>query len=336
MSALPEEMRAVLEGAARVALRAPSVFNTQPWRWTIGAGVMELSADPERRVPAIDPDRRLMLMSCGGALHHALTGLAAAGWPATVTRFPAGDGDVLARVRLDEAGPVTPDPAARALVEAIARRRTDRRAFGDRAVDEETLSDLRRVVEAHGAYLHVVPHDQVPMLGILVEQAADAEYLDPAYRKDLTRWTNRPAWTGDGVPPATAVAPALRRVPVREFAPQGGEVLAAGQDHDQGAAYTILYGMDAEPADLLRAGEAMSALLLTATARGLSTAPLSEAVEVSWSKYLLGELLSGIGEPYLVVRLGYVDEAESLPATPRRTANEVITFRSSADKPAQP
>jgi nitroreductase len=325
MSALPEEMRAALEAAARVSLRAPSVFNTQPWRWRIGAGVMELAADQERRVPAIDPDGRLMLLSCGGTLHHAVTALAAAGWATTVDRLPADAPDVLARVRIEE--PAEPDPAAQALIDAVGRRRTDRRAFGDRTVGEETLTVLRRAVEAHGAYLHAVPHDQVPMLGVLVEQAADAEHFDPAYRSDLTRWTNRPAWTGDGVPPATAVAPALRRVPVREFAPQGDDsVLAAGADHDQGAEYTILYGMGADPIDLLRGGEAMSALLLAATARGLSTAPLSEAVEVAWSKYLLGELLSGIGEPYLVIRLGYVDGAEPLPATPRRTAGEVITF----------
>jgi nitroreductase len=324
VNALPADERTVLEAAARASLRAPSVFNTQPWRWRIEAGALELSADPERQVAAIDPEARLLMLSCGGALHHALTALAAAGWAATVTRFPSDDRAVLARVRIE--GPTEPDPKAQALVDAISRRRTDRRAFGDRKVDDETLTALRRVVEACGAYLHVVPHDQVAMLGILVEQAADAEHLDPAYRTDLTRWTSRPAWTGDGVPAATAVEPALRRVPVREFAPHGGgDVLAAGEDHDAGAEYTILYGMGADPVDLLRGGEAMSALLLTATAAGLSTAPLSEAVEVAWSKYLLGELLSGIGEPYLVVRLGYVESAEQLPATPRRSATEVIT-----------
>jgi nitroreductase len=29
------EVRAVLETAARASLHAPSVFNTQPWRWRI-------------------------------------------------------------------------------------------------------------------------------------------------------------------------------------------------------------------------------------------------------------------------------------------------------------
>jgi hypothetical protein len=221
---------------------------------------------------------------------------------------------------------VAPDSEARLLAGAISRRRTDRRAFGDRPVSEQTLAGLRRIVESEGAYLHVVPHDQVPMLGISSEQAADIEAADPAYRSELTQWTNRPAWTGDGVPPATAVEPALRRVPVRNFAPQGAEVLPVGADHDTGAEYAILFGMGDRRADLLRGGEALSALLLKATADGLSTAPLTEAVEVAWPRHLLRGLLSDVGEPYVVVRLGYVGSGEPLPATPRRAATDTITF----------
>jgi hypothetical protein len=318
-----EQARTVLESAARASLRAPSVFNTQPWSWRITADVMELRADPDRRLEATDPEGRLLLISLGVALHHARTALAAAGWSATVDRLPDEDQpDLTARVRLN--GRVPPDSEAQQLVTAIIRRRTDRRAFGGRPVTEETITGLRRLVEAEGAYLHLVPHDEVPMLALSAEQAGDAERLDPAYRSELTHWTNRPAWTGDGVPPATAVRPALRRVPVRDFSPDGSAGLSVGDDHDQGAAYVVLFGIGDRPADLLRGGEALSALLLKATAEGLSTAPLSDVVEVAWPRHLLSDLLSDVGEPYVVVRLGYVESTDVLPATPRRAATEVI------------
>jgi hypothetical protein len=320
-----QQPRAVLEAAARASLRAPSVFNTQPWKWRIAGDAMELWAEPDRHLQATDPEGRLLLLSCGGALHHARTALAAEGWAVTVERLPEGDRpDLLARLHLG--GPVPPDPEAGLLADAISRRHTDRRAFGDRPVSDETLTELRRIVESQGAYLHVVPHDQVPMLGISSEQAADIESFDRAYRSELTQWTNRPAWTGDGVPPATAVEPALRRVPVRNFAPQGAEVLPVGDDHDEGAEYAILFGLGERRVDLLCGGEALSALLLKATADGLSTAPLSEAVEVAWPRYLLRELLSDVGEPYVVVRLGYVRSGEHLPATPRRAPTDTIKF----------
>jgi hypothetical protein len=317
------EARAALETAARASLRAPSVFNTQPWIWHLSGDTLALVSDPTRRLGVTDAEGRLLLLSCGGALHHARVALAAAGWRAEVQRFPdEGRPDLLVEIRV--AGRAEADPAAKELADAISRRRTDRRAFGDRRVADDMLARLRRLVEAEGAYLHVVPDDRVPELAIAVDEAADAEYFDPAYRSELTRWTSRPAWSGDGVPAATAVQPALRRVPVRNFLPDGSAGMLAGADHDEGATFVIIFGEGDRPVDLLHGGEAMSALLLRATADGMSAAPLSEAVEVAWPRRLLRGMLSGIGEPYLIVRLGYVDSPEVLPVTPRRSADEVI------------
>ena len=319
------EVRAVLEAAARASLHAPSVFNTQPWRWRLTADRLELFADPVRHLLTVDPDGRLMLLSCGAALHHARTGIAAAGWTAIVERVPdAAQPDLLARIRLGSAVP--PDPEAQRMTAAIERRRTDRRAFGERTVPADLLTRLRRLVEHEGAYLHVVRRDQMPMLAISTARAADAELDDPAYRAELHRWTNRPARSGDGVPPSTAVRPAPRRVPVRDYAPDGTAGLAAGEDYDQGATYVVLFGASGERGDMLRGGEALSALLLQATAEGLATAPLSDTIEVEWPRHLLRGLLADVGEPYLIVRLGYVEDAQPLPAAPRRAAGDVITI----------
>ncbi|MEV4641891.1 nitroreductase [Actinoplanes sp. NPDC049548] len=314
---------AVLEAAARASLHAPSVFNTQPWRWRINGDTMTLHADRSRALTATDPDGRLLLLSCGGALHHARVSLAAAGHAATVERFcDPGDPELLARITLTGEQPV--DPAAARLAAAITRRRTDRRAYGDEPVTDAQLTAFRRLVEAEDAYLHVVRRDQMPMLAISAELAGDAERLDPAYRQELQRWTNRPEGSGDGVPPGTAVRPAPRRVPVRDYMPDGEAGLAAGSGYDAGAAYVIVFGLTDRPADVLRGGEAMSALLLAATADGLATSPLSDAVEVEWPRHLLRGLLAGIGEPYLAVRLGHPETATPLPAAPRRRPSDVI------------
>ncbi len=58
------------------------------------------------------------------------------------------------------------------------------------------------------------------------------------------------------------------------------------------------------------------------TADGLATVPLSDAVEVAWPHRLLSGLLAGTGEPYLVVRLGYLPVADEVP---RRAPRDVIT-----------
>jgi nitroreductase len=316
---------AVLEAAARQSLHAPSVFNTQPWRWRVTPTALELRHEAARQLTTTDPDRRLLTLSCGTALHHARVALAA-GWRVAVDRLPdPGDPDLLARIRL--AGPAESDPEAVRLASAIPRRRTDRRAFGDRPVPAATLSRLRAAVEAEDTYLHVVRIDQMPMLAVSTAQAAASELADPAYRDELTRWTNRPEWSGDGVPATTAVRPAPRRVPVRDHAPGGTAGLQAGEGTDRGASYVVLFGTVDDRIHWLRGGEALSALLLTATADGLSTAPLSDTIELAWPRRLMRDLLAGVGEPYLVVRLGWGEPASGLPPAPRREPADVIEIR---------
>lgn len=87
------------------------------------------------------------------------------------------------------------------------------------------------------------------------------------------------------------------------------------------------FGTGDRPEDLLNGGEALSALLLLATADGLATAPLRDAVEVEWPRHLLHGLLAGIGEPFVAVRLGYLPAGESpAPPAPRRDPRDVITI----------
>ena len=66
-----------LVAAAEAALRAPSIFNSQPWRWHVTADELELLTDPDRQLPVVDPEHMMSTLSCGIALHHARTALSA-------------------------------------------------------------------------------------------------------------------------------------------------------------------------------------------------------------------------------------------------------------------
>ena len=52
---------------------------------------------------------------------------------------------------------------------------------------------------------------------------------------------------------------------------------------------------------------------------------VKEPIEVEWPRTLVRGLISGIGEPYVVVRLGYLPDSPPLPPTPRRDPRDVIT-----------
>ena len=49
------------------AARAPSIFNTQPWRFQVSTYSIDLYVDPGRKL-RVDPAGREMLISCGAAL----------------------------------------------------------------------------------------------------------------------------------------------------------------------------------------------------------------------------------------------------------------------------
>ena len=64
-----------LHEAARQALAAPSIFNSQPWRWVVLPGALQLWADRSRQLVTADPQGRLLTLSCGVAAHHALVAI---------------------------------------------------------------------------------------------------------------------------------------------------------------------------------------------------------------------------------------------------------------------
>ena len=80
--------RKTIHAVLSLATRAPSIHNSQPWRWRVGDRSLHLYADQDRHLPNTDPDSRDLLLSCGASLHHAVVALAALGWQAKITRLP--------------------------------------------------------------------------------------------------------------------------------------------------------------------------------------------------------------------------------------------------------
>src|SRR5678815_5003933 len=87
--------RTVLRRIIELACRAPSVHNTQPWRWRIRGAELELHADRSRQLQVGDPQGRNLVISCGAALHHAQVAAGALGWEARVDRVPFGTASTL-------------------------------------------------------------------------------------------------------------------------------------------------------------------------------------------------------------------------------------------------
>lgn len=313
-----------------IAGRAPSVHNTQPWRWVLtGGDELDLHADRGRQLTRTDPTGRELVLSCGIALGFARLALRGLGLASRVELLPAPDDiDHLARLRVGGAGPAAPDDLE--LVRAVGRRRTVRDRFDARPVPAAVRDRLRRDVEGEGAWLRWV--DSTPdrtEIAVLADRADRMERADPALRAELASWQRNDA--DDGVPSSALPAqPATLRasdLPLREFRPVDG-IGPAGADAQhlplpaEHPDIAIL-GTDYDgPVSWLQAGQATARLLLRAAAVDLGVSPLTRALEVPWTRQQLRARLALVGHPQMLFRLGYADL--SGPAAPRRPVDDVL------------
>jgi nitroreductase len=143
-----------LTACVRSATVAPSLHNSQPWRFRIEAHGVDVYADPRRRLDVLDPAGRELLISVGAAVFTLRLAIRGAGYLSDPTLFPvAAEPDLVARVRVR--GPMAPTPAAEALVAAIPHRHTNRWPFARSVVPADAVERLADAARREGATLTV-------------------------------------------------------------------------------------------------------------------------------------------------------------------------------------
>jgi nitroreductase len=308
-----------------LASRAPSVHNTQPWRWLVGEASLHLYADPSRQLPNTDPEGRDLILSCGAALNHCVVAFAAVGWRAKVTRLPnPADPNHLAAIELSRS---TADSLDIALAAAIPRRRTDRRNYSSWPVPVGDIALMAARAARNGVTLCQV--EDTDKLHEIVAQSV-WDHMTHDYLVELTEWSGRYASVA-GVPARnTPKSDPKAKIPSRFFA---GPALAMppGSSASEDDAVVLALGtrMDDRLAEL-RAGEATSVVLLTATSMGLSSCPVTEPLEIAETRDMVrAEIFGDSNHPQMLLRVGWAPiNADPLPATPRRELSDFVEWMS--------
>ena len=273
-------------------VRAPSIHNTQPWRWGYRPGVLELYADRSRQLPALDPDGRSMVLSCGAALELARLGFAAAGWRTEVDRLPdPGRPDLLARIHAVDRVGVGRPTVERA--RAAERRRTERRPFLVVPVAEAAIRSLLAAATDIGVYAYAV-------------QGAD-EKLDLAV-----------VFSGaDGVEMSG---------PVRDFEAGITGGLPLVELVDERPVYLVVFSTGDDRSARLRAGEAYARISVEAERLGLGSSALTQAVDLPAVRERFRMLMNWPDHPQMVLRVGHPQPGPAPRPTGRRPLTAVFTF----------
>jgi nitroreductase len=288
---------------------APSSHNTQPWAFRRTADGLEVLADASRALTEIDPDFRELVISGGAAVHHLRVALRGRGHAVKVEALPDGADDaVLARLRL--AGEVKPRPEDERMLKAIHERHTDRGRYADERLPNAPLDDLRTLAADEGATFTVISDpEQRAELGRIVEEADRGQQRWPVV-KEVLAWTRLPGrHQDDGLPASATLRGAHDRAARERALVEAGPVLAVvSTSHD-------------EPPHWLAAGQALSAIALGATARGLSVSFYDAPVEDPTLRGQVARAAGVEGHPQLLLRLGH---GEGAAASPRRSLDDVL------------
>jgi hypothetical protein len=305
------------------AARAPSVHNTQPWRFRAGPDAIELYADQRRKL-RVDPVGREMLISCGAALFGLRLAVRSLGYVPMVELLPdPAQLRLLARVRMYPGEPMT--GRERQLLTALPHRHTHRGPFAAEPLPAGLLAGLQHDALAEGATLALVdPALAYQRLADIVGAAAHRQDLDPAAQADMRRWSRATAAPArDGVParafPAKA-GPQPGRLPQRDFDLGRDLGLLEGGGPPPAATAVLLTPGDGR-ADWLRAGQALHRLLAHAASEWVFASLYSQPLEAAAIRAVIRDRLALPGAPQMLLQLGIAHTAQ---ATARRPASDLI------------
>ncbi|GAA1830930.1 Acg family FMN-binding oxidoreductase [Actinomadura chokoriensis] len=325
-----EQVSADARTAVEDAVWAPSVHNTQPWRFGLHGARISLSADIDRRLDVADPDGREMLISCGAALYNLKTSLRTLGYTPHVRLLPDPDRPhLLADIDLEPGG--QPDQQTLREHAQIRRRRTHRGGFRPDPVPAGVLSAMRHDAEREGARLvEAVDVHVKEALAALTEAAEHVQQRTPAHTAEIARWAPSPRTSrADGVQEGAypqQVPQTKPHFPARDFARGHGWGAQSTHGQDEGKALAgltlLLVSAGDEPADWLRTGQALQRLLLRATERDLAAAFHTQALEVPELRAFIRTRFCNGAHPQMLLRLG-APAGEEL-GTVRRPVEEVI------------
>ena len=308
----------------RYSTLAANSHNTQPWRFRISEGGIEILPDFSRRISVVDPDDHHIFASLGCAAENLTLAAAARGQTGELRFKPENDGSMLFTFG-------TGATAGQTLFDAIPFRQSTRADYDGKAVSATDLQALAAAAAVPGVDLILITdRAQIDRVRDLVIAANSVQMGDAAFMRELKTWLRynpRQAMdTRDGLFSALTGNPTtpawLGPYLISMFFSAKAENEKYARQIASSAGIAVFVSQQDNPEHWVLAGRASQRFALQATALGLKHAFVNQPVEVARFRPDLAALVGMPGRrPDLVMRFGY---GAALPFSARKPVEAVL------------
>jgi hypothetical protein len=338
------------------AVLAANAHDTQPWMFRIDGNRIDVYADMERHLGAMDPFRREMYLSLGCALENAVLIARSLGYAASIEIASGSlreEASTRAPRRVASIGLAGQSPDVSPLLAAIPHRHTNRSPYqGDRRISDETLNQLTALAsDAHVRLIWITDplarrdfasatvaatQNIVADLGMI----ADSDRWFRSTDAEIERHRDGPTLCCAGLSPLVLFA--ARLMPISA---QSAHRHWIDQTRDSQLGTNPVIGLIAvkdlyDRGQALRGGRLWQRLHLQGTLLGLGMQPLNQLPECvdrelqlgkpsTYAKTLAGFCGDSQWQPTFAFRVGWPTRPAA--ASPRRTLQSVVMPPSRAD-----
>jgi len=314
-----------------LAARAPSGHNAQPWLVRVGEpGRLVIVGAGNRRLPAVDPANRELLLSIGTFLENLIVAARHYGHELEY-RVIAGDAMDTDLVELrDTSADAVPFPLDRIRKRRVVREPHSRRELsaGDVAALSQAAGDSVVFISATSAAGKYLRDGTV--------EAMRVQTCRDAAQEELSRWIR--VWDphehrrNDGLTPKALgisglagwyVGRFMRRESVMKKGFRNATVDMARRQVRSLGGWLVVSSPDSRPATLVETGRKVERMLLGVRDRMIAVHPMSQMLEETPFREDAARALGISGAMQFILRAGYLNRYPD-PVSPRRPASSFI------------
>ena len=294
---------------------APSGHNSQPWQVTIHSqNELTISADPQRRLSAVDPQNREVMLSLGAFLENLTLAAEAKGYKVSseVIAQSSTDLDII-RVRLD---PGTPSGYP---LERLTGRMTVKHGYRSDELKNDVVQKLGEPFDGH---LHYYPRDdwhaKCIREGAVESMRIQLTRVDA--QREMAEWVrldkqaalkHRDGLTTEGMEITGFKGWFVRHFmdPIDFMKPSALDqtLKITSQLASEGGGWFIITSKGSSVADLIDTGRRFERMALTAREHNVAIQPMTQWLEEETGRKQISENHDASIIPQFVLRVGYLD-----------------------------